>query len=205
MECPINDLFFDLRISPSVAMPTLKLFQTGQAAIILFAIRLSTISLYVCSRAMGIANLDEYFEHTSKFSSFPLFSISNRISIHLFTVPNFLDDEESTCVFMTCALGKGTGGEKFMKSIALMAADKTANFYFNQDWSNPLNANDQSKSLQIWQGPYGLSKEYLKLGWIKMVVDYRGPQFINLKSNTNTGDIYLDNRSGRNTVTEIPR
>ncbi|HAD13875.1 MAG TPA: hypothetical protein DCF33_15720, partial [Saprospirales bacterium] len=118
---------------------------------------------------------------------------------------NYLDDDGSICVFMTCALGKGSGGVKFMEEIGKMALPKSATFYFNQDWSNPLNANNSSKSLEIWQGPYGLSKQFLKLGWIKMTVSYQGYQLVNLKSSAKTGDIYLDSRPGRTTVTEIPR
>jgi hypothetical protein len=106
---------------------------------------------------------------------------------------------------MTCALGKGSSGKKFMEEIGKMAMPKNATFYFNQDWSNPLNANNSSKSLEIWQGPYGLSKQYLNLGWIKMTVSYQGYRFTNLKSSAKTGDIYLDSRPGHRTVTEIPR
>lgn len=118
---------------------------------------------------------------------------------------NLLDDDGSTCVFMTCGLAKGENGSKFIKAIGLMAASKNTTFYFNQDWSNPLNSNDAAKSLQIWQGPYGISKQYLNLGWVKMMIDYRGYQIINLKSSNKTGDIYLDSRPGMPTVTEIPR
>ncbi len=66
------------------------------AAIILLAVGLSAILLYVCPLAMGTANLDEYFEHTSKFRSFPLLFIALSSSAYISKQYHLLNSKNCT-------------------------------------------------------------------------------------------------------------
>jgi hypothetical protein len=111
------------------------------------------------------------------------------------TMMSFLD-ADSKCVFMTCNLAKGDDGGLFMDAVSLMVFPTSSQIYFNNDYSKPMNADSKKKELQIWQGEYGISKEYLKHGWVKVHVTDTVPKRIEILKGNNgrTGDIYLDNR-----------
>ena len=123
---------------------------------------------------------------------------------HLVAMENMMSflDNDSKCVFLTCNLAKSDDGVVFMESIGRMVFPTPSQIYFNNDYSNPMNADTEKKELQIWQGKHGISKQYLTHGWVKVHVTGTSEYKLEILkgSNGRTGDIYLDNQKGSSTT-----
>jgi RHS repeat-associated protein len=125
-------------------------------------------------------------------------------------------EDDGTCLVMACnAVDVNTdAGRKLMYQTSLMLP-LDATLYMNQDYSNPLYANDATKSMKIYTGK-GLTsteintednnnphKPFLQKGWVK-TVGFAGA-FNRIMQGNNTGDIMLDSRPGEQVITEMKK